>query len=221
MPQETELKLTLHPRDLPRLLAHPLLTASAPLQQRLCNTYYDTADLSLMQQRMAVRERQVGGRTLLTVKTAGQSVGGLSRRGEWEAPTQPGQFDFASLVDDEALSRSLSALSGQLLPVFQTDFVRRSWLLQRGAARVEVALDEGHISSTARPDAPSEAILELELELKEGAAEALFELAKALADGPPDGAGGLRLQPSDRSKAERGYDLFCGRSRSAVDTPPA
>ncbi|MDP2262934.1 MAG: CYTH domain-containing protein [Hydrogenophaga sp.] len=219
MPQETELKLAVHPQDLPRLLAHPLLTSSPPKQQRLRNTYYDTAALDLMQRRMAVRERQIGGRTLLTVKTAGQSVGGLSRRGEWEAPTEPGQFDFATLVDDAVLCAELSALASQLLPVFQTDFVRRSWLLQHGAAVVEVALDQGHISSTARPGAPAEAILELELELKEGEAEALFELAKALADGPPDSAGGLRLQPSDRSKAERGYDLFCGRSPGAVDAP--
>lgn len=220
MPQETELKLSVHPLDLPRLLAHPLLAAAPPQRETLRNTYFDTADLTLMQRRMAVRERQVGPRTLLTVKTAGHSAGGLSRRGEWEAPTEPGRFDFAALVDDEALSRALTALAGQLLPVFQTDFVRRSWLLQHGEARVEVALDEGLIRSAARPDAPTEAILELELELKQGGDAALFGLAQALADGPPDGAGALRLHPSDRSKAERGYALFCGRA-SVIPTKPA
>jgi inorganic triphosphatase YgiF len=117
MPQETELKLALHPHDLPRLLAHPLLVAQAPRRERLRNTYFDTAALTLMQQRLAVRERQVGRRTLLTVKTAGHSVGGLSQRGEWEAPTQPGRFDFAALVNDTTLAQQLTALAPQLVPV--------------------------------------------------------------------------------------------------------
>ena len=81
MPQETELKLELHPEDLPQLLAHPLLSAQPPRRERLFNTYFDTSALALRAQRMAVRERRVGRRTLLTVKTAGTSVGGLSRRG--------------------------------------------------------------------------------------------------------------------------------------------
>jgi len=81
MSLETELKLELHPQDLPRLLAHPMLAAQASHRERLLNTYFDTSALSLRAQRMAVRERRVGRRTLLTVKTAGTSVGGLSRRG--------------------------------------------------------------------------------------------------------------------------------------------
>ncbi|MBV1733608.1 MAG: CYTH domain-containing protein, partial [Hydrogenophaga sp.] len=102
MAQETELKLALFARDLPRLLAHPLLAAQEPQRQRLLNTYFDTPDLVLMRQRIAVRERRVGRHTLLTVKTAGASAGGLSRRGEWEGPTQTGELDFPSLVDDAA-----------------------------------------------------------------------------------------------------------------------
>lgn len=221
MSQETELKLCVHPADLPGLLAHPLLSAAAPHTGRLHNTYFDTADLTLMRRRMAVRERQTGTQTLLTVKTAGHSTGGLSRRGEWEAATAPGALDFAAMVTDPAICQELVALAGQLVPVFQTDFVRRSWLLTLGDARVEVALDEGQITSAARPGAPADPILELELELKTGSVQALFDLALALAEGPPDGGGGLRLHPADRSKAERGYALFLGRGASSTAPPSA
>jgi inorganic triphosphatase YgiF len=205
MAQETELKLLLDAQHLPRLLAHPLLAAQPPRCEALCNTYFDTPALALMQQRMAVRERQVGGRTLLTVKTAGYSVGGLSQRNEWEAPTEPGCFDFAALVDDPALAAQLTALAGQLVPVFGTDFVRHIWLLEHGGAQIEVALDQGFVIAGAA----REALLELELELKSGQVTALTDLARVLAqDEPGHTTPSPWLHPSDRSKAERGVALF-------------
>lgn len=219
MPQETELKLKLRAQDMHRLLTHPLLASSAPKRQRLLNTYFDTASLSLMRQRVAVRERRIGRRTLLTVKTAGQSVGGLSQRGEWEAPTRPGHWDFASLVDDVALAHSLDQLAGQLVPLFRTDFVRRSWLLDFDDARIEVALDQGHISTGHRgPQGQRvEPILELELELQQGSPQALLALAQRLALGPQgDAATALWLYPFHRSKAERGLALYLGQHPRAV-----
>jgi inorganic triphosphatase YgiF len=207
MPQETELKLGVRAQDLSHLLAHPLLSTQAAHSEALSNTYFDTPDLALHRQRIAVRERRQGGLTLLTVKTAGQSAKGLSRRQEWEAPTEPGRFDFRALVDDAALAEQLFVLAADLLPVFQTDFQRRSWVLPFEGAEVEVALDEGIICSQVRPDAPSERILELELELKSGPEDALLSLARALAEGAA-GSPPLQLQPMDRSKAERGYVLF-------------
>jgi inorganic triphosphatase YgiF len=207
MSLETELKLELHPQDLPRLLAHPLLTQQAPRRERLLNTYFDTSTLALRAQRMAVRERRVGRRTLLTVKTAGTSVGGLSRRGEWEATARPGAFDFAALVDDEALAQQLIRVAWQLVPVFRTDFTRRTWLITHGGAQVEVALDQGFIATGSL----RQPILELELELLSGPVDALLDLAHTLALGPKGRATeGLRLLPANRSKAERGYALFMG-----------
>ena len=78
---ETELKLSLSAADLPRLLGHPLLTQAGD-RRHLHNTYFDTPELALQQARMAVRERLAGDQWLLTVKTAGQSQNGLSRRQE-------------------------------------------------------------------------------------------------------------------------------------------
>ncbi len=217
MSQETELKLELHPQDLPCLLAHPVLTALSPRRERLLNTYFDTSTLTLRAQRMAVRERRVGRRTLLTVKTAGTSVGGLSRRGEWEAPTRPGAFDFATLVDDEALAQQLIRVAWQLVPVFHTDFARRTWLITHGGAQVEVALDQGFIATGSQ----RQPILELELELKAGPVDALLDLAHTLALGPTGRAReGLRLLPANRSKAERGYALFMGERAQPQKAEP-
>ncbi len=111
MALETELKLALSPGDVPLLLAHPLLAAVPPQRQKLFNTYFDTPELALLARRMAVRERRIARQTLLTVKTSGTVIGGLARRGEWEAPTAPGRFDFSALVDDAVLAGELVALA--------------------------------------------------------------------------------------------------------------
>lgn len=199
---ETELKLSLRQQDVPALLAHPLLVAPAKVQ-RLLNTYFDTPALDLKQRRMAVRERLAGEQWLLTVKTAGKSENGLSRRQEWEAPTTPGALDFAALVDDAELATSLMALRAELKPLFRTDFERHSWVLTHNNASIEVALDQGQIS--VQGTALSEDILELELELLSGPEAALHALANALRQTP---SGAIALKPSDASKAQRGLALF-------------
>ena len=202
MAQETELKLSLTAQELPRLLRHPLLAAPAA-PQRLLNTYFDTPDLALKARHMAVRERLAGAQWLLTVKTAGHSAGGLSRRQEWEGPTTPGALDFAALVDDAALAAELMALRASLQPLFATDFERRRWVIEHAGARIEAALDQGriHVPGTAL----AQPLLELELELLEGPEAALLTLADALRAAPE---GALALQPTDASKAQRGLALW-------------
>jgi inorganic triphosphatase YgiF len=199
---ETELKLSLNEADLPRLLTHPLLAKGASTQ-RLLNTYFDTPDLALQQRRMAVRERLAGDRWLLTVKTAGQSQNGLSRRQEWEGPTTPGALQFDRLVDDAALAADLMALRPALHALFCTDFERQRWVVTHAGAQIEVALDQGriHVPGTAL----SEPLLELELELLSGPEAALLALADVLRQTPQ---GDLTLTPSDTSKAQRGMALW-------------
>jgi inorganic triphosphatase YgiF len=203
---ETELKLSLSAPDLPRLLAHPLLTQAGNTQS-LRNTYFDTPDLALQQRRMAVRERLAGEQWLLTVKTAGQSQNGLSRRQEWEGTTTPGALQFDSLVDDAALAQELMALRPNLRALFCTDFERQRWVVNHAGAQIEVALDQGriHVPGTDL----SEPLLELELELLSGPEEALMALADALRQTPQ---GPVMLVPSDASKAQRGMALW-SRSR--------
>jgi triphosphatase len=203
---ETELKLSLSAPDLLRLLAHPLL-APAGHTQRLLSTYFDTPDLALQQRRMAVRERLAGEQWLLTVKTAGQSQNGLSRRQEWEGPTAPGALQFDTLVDDTALATKLLAMRPRLKALFCTDFQRQRWVVAQAGAQIEVALDQGriHVPGTDL----SEPLLELELELLSGPEGALIALADVLRQTPQ---GDLRLTPSDASKAQRGMALWARTS---------
>ena len=100
---ETELKLTFSAKELPLLLEHPLLLAPGK-RQKLYNIYYDTPELSLMHQGIAVRERKILRKLLLTLKINHTNSGGLSSRSEWEAATVQGQFDFQTLIDDPVLS---------------------------------------------------------------------------------------------------------------------
>ena len=206
MSQETELKLSLDAADLPRLLSHPLL--SKPLApQHLLNTYFDTPALDLKNRRMAVRERLAGEQWLLTVKTAGRSENGLSRRQEWEGPTTPGALQFDALVDDATLAADLMALRPALQPLFATDFERQRWVLEHDGARIEVALDQGRIHVPGTP--MNEALLELELELLAGPEAALGTLAAALRQTASET---IALTPNDTSKAQRGMALWA-RSR--------
>ncbi len=208
MSTETELKLSLAAEDIPLLLKHPLL-AAAPKRQKLHNTYFDTADLALTQQKVAVRERRVLRKTLLTVKTAQRSEGGISQRSEWEAPTIPGSFDFATLVDDAGLAEKLSQIASNLVPIFTTDFSRRIWNLEFRRATIEVALDQGTISVSRDEILREQPICELELELKAGSPATLFALARMLSRQ-------IRLHPADESKAARGYGLFLDHRISPV-----
>ena len=199
---ETELKLSLSAPDLPRLLAHPLLTPTGDTL-RLLNTYFDTPELALQQRRMAVRERLAGDQWLLTVKTAGQSQNGLSRRQEWEGPTTPGALQFDTLVDDAVLAQDLMTLRPTLRAMFCTDFERQRWVIEHASAQIEVALDQGriHVPGTDL----SEPLLELELELLSGPEAALLALADVLRQTPQ---GPVTLVPSDASKAQRGMALW-------------
>ncbi|PUE42772.1 CYTH domain-containing protein [Limnohabitans sp. Bal53] len=206
---ETELKLSLNKTDLPRLLSHPLL-AGAGSTQRLLNTYFDTPDLALQQRRMAVRERLAGDQWLLTVKTAGQSENGLSRRQEWEESTTPGALQFDTLVDDATLAQNLMALRPNLRALFCTDFQRQRWVLTHDGAQIEVALDQGHIHVPGTD--LSEPLLELELELLSGPESALMALAYVLRQAPQ---GPVGLTPSDASKAQRGMALWAKTATTA------
>jgi inorganic triphosphatase YgiF len=205
MAAEIELKLAL-PEQAQRLfLRHPLLRQAARRSaQRLLNVYYDTPQLELRERGIALRLRRKGGRWLQTVKCAGDEAGGIAMRPEWEAP-YAGHFDFSAIEDEQVRAwLERPKIAARLAPVFETHFQRIAWLfMQADGARIELALDRGWIAA-AGSQAP---ISEVELELLDGAPDALFALALALAERAP-------LIPAPLSKADRGYALF-------LKTPPA
>lgn len=210
MSMEIELKLRLPPAQARYLPAHPALAGLQPQKFRLFNTYYDTPEFDLRQRGIALRLRRKGWAVwLMTVKGGDSSAGGLAQRSEWEAPTQPGVFDFG-IVTDKGLREFLESSRAHLQAVFSTDFTRTTWVLKRSGSLVEVALDRGKISPLALAGGSAQLsmpLCELELELLEGASpDALFDLAIELATDLP-------VHPEIVSKAERGYAL--------VDNVPA
>lgn len=196
MSQEIELKLSLPPGALPALRRHPLFMGGAKQGNAavLDNTYFDTPDLALKARKVAVRTRRQGRRLLQTVKCATESVGGLTARPEWEQ-AYTGQFDF-SAIDAPKVQKLLRGHEAKLVPVFSTRFRRETRLYESDGARILMMIDSGEVIAGDR----REPICELELELVEGSARDLFELARRLADDLP-------LWPNDASKAERGFQL--------------
>lgn len=195
-PVEIELKLALPPEQVARFLKLVARRRNVPVQQDLVTRYFDTPDFSLSAQGVALRVRRVGKRWLQTLKTEGERRGGLSQRAEYEMPITRSTPDWTRFPAD-ALAHVPEALRAQLVPVFETRFKRTAWLLkgQRGA-QIEVALDLGEIRAGQR----SQPICEIELELKAGRPDALFELAQGWATQ-------LDCIPLDISKAERGVRL--------------
>lgn len=198
MATEVELKLYCSPDDIARIGSHPLIASGVEVgpAKHLDNTYYDTPDLALHQQKMALRVRKTPTEQLQTVKCATKSVAGLSSRPEWENPYL-GTFDFGK-IDVRKVRSFLKGKQSLLAPVFTTTFERRTWRVEVSKKiALWIMVDTGHVVSGDR----ALPISEVELELAEGNPEDLLDFAAALSTHLP-------LVPHDVSKAERGYQLF-------------
>ena len=204
--REIELKLEFDPDALVDVAAQlSALFGQAAGTKRLRSTYFDTAKLGLKRRGLSLRLRHDGDRQVQTLKAA--RGGGLFDRSEWEAEIPGALPDLAAF--DEAEPRDMLARRGTLLPLFEVDVMRTTWLVREGSSQVEVALDTGTVfgGGTQVP------LAEIELELKDGAAGDLFAVAGRLRDVP-----GLRL--GVRSKSERGYALLNGAGHQPVKAEP-
>lgn len=214
MAQEIEIKLSVEPEHARRLWGllarHP---HRKPASRRLFSAYYDTPDHRLQSGGVALRLRREGKRWIQTVKSAGIAAGGLHSRAEHETevpaqlPSLPAMIEagFGKLVADRQTREALQV-------AFTTDFRRSSTLIRpRAGTIIEVSLDRGAIAAGEL----REPICEVELELKAGETDALFDLALEIARGLP-----ARLD--NRSKAQRGYALAARIEPAPVraSTPP-
>ncbi|MDV9033657.1 CYTH domain-containing protein [Pseudomonas sp. RAC1] len=204
MHTETELKLRASRETLAALREHPLLkkrNKSGWQTRELLNQYFDTPERDLAAARVALRLRRDGEVIIQTLKCRGQSVAGLSERNEYEWHLDKVKLDLKKL-DATCWPEQLAELDKKTIkPLFTTDFTREyaeiSWGRGKAKVVIEAALDQGFVIAGKR----KEAICELELELREGAPQALLELAAEL-------SASLPLMPCDISKAERGYRLM-------------
>ncbi len=214
MSSEIELKLALSTEAARALGRDPLLAATTvkgPHTQRFYGVYYDTPDHALAHSGVALRVRKQGRRWIQTVKEEGRVEGGMHERPEYEAPAPDGQINLIALEATPVAALFADPdVAPRLAPLFVTDVRRTMRLLSDDRAEIELALDRGELKAGER----TEPICELELELKSGAAEALYDLALALQDK-------VRLRPENRSKAERGYALAGVETPAPVRAQPA
>jgi triphosphatase len=204
-PREIELKLAVATPDLPQLRQR-LARLGRGEELEVDNVYFDTADRLLRAKRMALRVRRIGRRWVQTLKTESKASA-LSARGEWEVPAPRGRLDLLRFPQTPLAALLMAHPDAELQPVFRTRFRRTLWHADDGA--IEIALDVGEIVAGDRR-AP---ILELELELKSGSADALYRLALELAG---KGSAALVLRPAVDSKAVRGYRLAAAEAPAPI-----
>jgi len=213
---EIELKLALPPRHAARIRRHPLLSGIKPVRQKLHSIYFDTPTFDLMRRGIALRVRRVGYHWVQTLKAEARAVGALSSRPEWETAVAGGASPDFAVLPKAALDLLAGIKLKRIAPVFVTEFQRTTWQIVAGEDQAELALDVGkiHIGKIQAGEAQQD-ISEVEIELKSGAPEFLFDLATQLLEQAP-----LTIEP--RSKAERGYLLSGALSPAPVKAvPPA
>jgi triphosphatase len=166
--------------------------------QRLGNIYFDTPEQSLRRLDCGLRIRTHNGQHEQTIKMAGQSLGGLHQRPEYNLPSQTPWPDLRAFpADIWPVDTDVGSIQQSLSALFRTDFHRRTWLVALSeTSLIEVAYDIGFIDANGL----QEPINEVELEIISGPVETLFELAKLLVT--RDG-----WQLGCISKAQRGYRL--------------
>ena len=204
---EIELKLSIAPAHTALLFDHPLLTQSNPSAEELISRYFDTADLSLWRQGLSLRTREAEGRTIQTLKTAGEQIGELHHRHEWDQPIV-GKLPIIHDFEDKEVPKKLASIIGDqpLIELFHTRFNRTQWNLEaENSTLIELVLDQGVISS----DNHHMPLHEIELELKQGDANQLYKVAELLKQTVP-------LTLETRSKAQRGYLLYTDNNLSAT-----
>ena len=201
---EIELKLLVADDRLADFNAAPIIATNARnkgTRKHLKSVYYDTPERALRRNGLSLRVRQSGARFVQSVKA--EFGDDPLRRGEWEA-TVPSIDPDVGLAIPFIPARLRSDLERhQLEAVFTADIHRRTRIIELPSGTVEIAFDHGFLKSGDR----SMPVSEIELELKDGSASAIYELALRLAE---HGS----LKPSIRSKAARGFDL-------AADALPA
>jgi inorganic triphosphatase YgiF len=202
---ESEVKFEASTRDLRKLAAARILRRSdgeLPRHKYLVSTYFDTPKLLLRKNGVSLRVRQTGKKRVQTIKTVNGGMS-LSRR-EWEHKLQGDEPDLRA-ARGTALEPLLSGkLKRELEPIFATHVQRTFLPLRSGNSRVELALDEGHVSA-GRKSSP---LAEVELELKKGTASDLFKAARLVAGLAP-------IKLALKSKSEQGYDLIADQPSRA------
>lgn len=214
METEVELKLSINRKDVARLQRHPFIVSACngkSITRKLISIYYDTPDLKLLDAGISLRVRHISGHWIQTLKAAGSSIAGLHQRKEWEDEIVAAHPDFTKILDPVLIKLFADRkLRDALIPIFQTEVQRKEWqLVFDNGDKIELALDLGQLVVGEN----SEPISELELELKDGNAGRLFDLALELQKVVP-----VKLE--NISKGQRGYAYYRAQPPSVFKAKP-
>ncbi len=198
MAKEIELKLNVTPEAIQIHLDE--LCVALKVKGLVCfkmtNRYFDTPALMLKSQRIALRIREFDGHIIQTLKTAGSSKDGMHVRGEWEWSLDKPELNLEYLLEVDAWPKNVEL--DTLRPIFETNFTRRQANILWKETEVEWVIDEGEVVA-GDEQSP---ICEMELELKKGSPDRIFEIEKEMAKILLN-----KMSRSDISKGQRGYQL--------------
>ncbi len=199
---EVEAKYAVSPGDLDVVAGLSQLGAymlhAEPEPERQHNRYYDTADRRLGQARYGLRLRDLGGRTLVTLKGPAEVSEGLHRRAEYEFPhADP---DPRTWPAGPARELALALIGSAPLQPTITIRTSRDVIIAsyQGQPVAELCLDRGVLHAGDRAEPFSE--LEIEL-LPAGSESDLSALARSLGEF-------VSLSPEPRSKLQRALALL-------------
>jgi len=179
---EIELKLRcIHPEKISDIYEIPLLSSikDAWQKKKVHSIYYDTADNVFLNSGIIFRTRSEDNNWIQTLKIAGNSNGGFTRRREYNVAIQDGKPDLSILKDSNLKNFIKDTKSKyELLPIFETNFDRSVALYNyEGRSVLEISVDVGSIIAKDK----SENFCEVEIELKEGNVSCILKLAEELA----------------------------------------
>lgn len=158
-------------------------------------TYYDTFDGRFGNLHWTLRRRMENGKSICTLKTPAPDG---SRR-EWEVEASGIMGAIPALCQAGAPMELMSLSVSGLGPVCGAKFTRLAKTLEIPGATVELALDSGVLTGGGR----EMALLEVEVELKDGSDNAAIAFAREL-------AAQYHLVPEQRSKYRRALGLARG-----------
>ncbi|GMV60862.1 MAG: hypothetical protein AMXMBFR74_00310 [Parvibaculum sp.] len=212
--REIELKLVCEPAELERVRRAPVLQRMKQGRasgKHLHSIYFDTDNLVLGDNGMALRLRRHGRGCVQTLKTEADvsGAGSVARDvGEYEArlPGNASTPDLNKLPEDlRARVRELA--NGHAIGPRLVSDIRRTIhnIATPEGDLIELALDRGELQADGR-GAP---VSEIELELKEGTPASLYRIALDLNEI-------AELRVGHRSKSERGFALLRQKTPAVV-----
>jgi triphosphatase len=204
------MRLAVAPGDLERLFMGAPAEAGRSIEARLLSTeYYDTPRLDLLRRGMSLRIQHDGKGWMQGVMK--DVAAAPHRRIESESRISRHVPDLARIADhDLAAPVRQAAGRARLKPVFRTQITRRRRLVSPApGTTINMCFDRGTFSAGAG----HETICQIELELEQGPAWRLFELALEL-----EQQARVRVEP--RSTTERGYALAGGGRANPVKAKP-